>query len=1437
MFRARKFVEVPSKRSGGLLSPPHADLLAATGGTATATTYSKRQRLQLEAAEAYYHNGDSYYQQQQQQQHVSVDMEHATTSQDAAVVDNVLVETPECTITMVDTFPSALSDEIRKEKAAHSRGATPFPQILSCRASIPSARHRSGRQWLVYFVVVLRAKVLLWHEGEASKVLSLPLPDELDDRDVLQPFLFALYGQSLSLMVISRSGVVLFWEDIDLPYESVPLSVQIPLQDNESVFTHADALLSPLDAHARELEALESDDSLKSIVCWSNQGNVWEVAMEDRRIRVRAFEKRAGGFLAGLTKSVSQFFFASSAAHTSGSSSSNSLGISSGSDLDVNLPIKFVKVVPTIADDDDARSTTSLVDDTADMLVLFSNGVVDRRTFSTSDVMDCACVSVRHFDATRVAISYFSDTFPDQHLAKVEVVSLPYVLDDCFALLVAFVCASREDARATVKYAIFQFSLGSTSESPEPEWACVLDYEPPFVDASDMRPYFDVECVGIARGAFYLVWPHAAPIQFASILLPRPGQTSVRYSAFSLQGMHDRTARGFSARVEPNAFGGDASKGSVSFVLLEDAVDSKLPSGTVCVATASNMQNVDALPLAHASLTTASIEKSRKRLDEASRLTGESPHFLAHNLDVQEYVRLLTTHFRDDPHSASPLRIASADALAVAQAAVAIDFEILDAKPSSGLRWSKADTDDATRANKTTTNTLVTPKLVRFQLEEKRARRAEFLAFLERRCANVWQTLVASPDLRRYVTEDDEKLHAAISLSKFQGSLHAATDAARESSGASHVGAIERRLTGQFLLHAIEKTVEQRGYQREQLRLAGYNAFDIFYCEVSKIPELFASLSVEVQKLGASIGESDPAYLCALLEAGYSMLSMLKPSASATESHKAFAPTGSWAFTRPVRDVIVEHIARLTALVGYTSAARDDTEQQPMRWTSDEVFEVTDQIKRLGSLLLDAYARFLPSLRGEDAEDVRKEAELSKRCVLNPLVFVATNTALSGATDHALGSLDLEHRASVERQRMELFSQCVTLCETYAYYEGMVFLAYTEDAAHVAQLDYALGAATATQAAKTGATKRLEAYCKAFEAFPAFLFRWYSGDVRNPWPVSPSYEARAQSTMRAFLLAHSKLFGASLHAFVQSHAALSKLAWVTALAIERYDDAATYALHDATREQTSLAKRKTMASLAKIAALAAPDTSRNEENAQLIQREVRLPVCRWQMALARSVSLLCPNTVLCLSIDFSWSARRSKRCSSKCRSIARSTCDRSHATSSSTRVSRRRRPSQRTTHSGTYALSLSLSCCHQSLTQEMRALSRERSTNLFVLALEAIETIESEASAFDAALTKTWRHCLCDDAALWTQLIDEHASSGNDHALEQRMRQTLLFSAMQQYLSHRTHATAALTLDVLDDVLTHGDDNDDDGDEQSHAVLNVQSRHVMAKTLAFALAH
>ncbi|KAJ0401351.1 hypothetical protein ATCC90586_001768 [Pythium insidiosum] len=153
--------------------------------------------------------------------------------------DDVLVETPDCTVTRVRSVPGYLIDELRRGEHVRTGEV-----VANCRIAVPSQRHASGERRVVlsYYVLMLRERLVLWQEDNAN-VVSLPLPEELHGDCRLFPFLFALYGSRVSLMVVAASGLVLFWEDIHLPYESVPLSVQIPLQLNEEVATHNNASL------------------------------------------------------------------------------------------------------------------------------------------------------------------------------------------------------------------------------------------------------------------------------------------------------------------------------------------------------------------------------------------------------------------------------------------------------------------------------------------------------------------------------------------------------------------------------------------------------------------------------------------------------------------------------------------------------------------------------------------------------------------------------------------------------------------------------------------------------------------------------------------------------------------------------------------------------------------------------------------------------------------------------------------------------------------------------------------------------------------------------------------------------------------------------------------------------------------------------------------
>uniref|UniRef100_A0AAV1UQG5 Nucleoporin n=1 Tax=Peronospora matthiolae TaxID=2874970 RepID=A0AAV1UQG5_9STRA len=751
----------------------------------------------------------------------------------------------------------------------------------------------------------------------------------------------------------------------------------------------------------------------------------------------------------------------------------------------------------------------------------------------------------------------------------------------------------------------------------------------------------------------------------------------------------------------------------------------------------------------------ASAARARRRR-EASYETNEPSRFGEANLTVEDYVRLILTHFHEAPNSAVALRVSVSDVRHAAQAAVIADLQILDAKSSSGLRWEKGAPTTKTGVQEKESDTLsVTPKLVRYQLEEKKNRHMALLDFLQRRCVSVWEFIENSTELQCELAKNEEKLQAAIALCKLQASILSSN-----SSGDGVASETQCRLTGKFILHAIEKTVVKRGYRTEQLRLAGYNSFDVFYSEVSKITELFERLNDEVQSLSTAVSESDPAYLCGLLESGCAMLSMLCTPVQG--SAVRFAPAGSRTLAHEVRKVVVNQISRLSTLVGYSQPG--SCERQ-VRWQYDEIFEVMDQIRRLGTVLLDDYGSLIPlSLRG-DADDLRAEEAYTKRVTLDPLVYFATQTPFQESEF----AVDFGTDGVITRKRANLFHQCVELCEKYCYFEGMVYLVLIEDSENLNKLDCVLG-----KLPKSPASKRLELYCKKHEGFDDFIFRWYNGEVRNPWTRNDQKADASSRTMLAYLLAHSQLFAPMLHKFMSERDHLKKYCWLTAISIERYDQVVTLALHEAKEEQQSLPKRKTMASIAKIAAFASPSLS-HPDSVQEIDRELvrgKLQELLLQLPLESPVTSqpLSPEELVdtCLASAFSVEKDDPMR------------------------------------------------------------------TNLFLMALEALDTLAADllTEKYKDMRAGVWRSCIVDDGKLWDDIAAESAAGVNEENTEVLMRQTLLYKAMKEYTSRSEHPVgarpaSALTIEVIEELVRCEGDVD--------SAVSDQTQQLLMKTLHLAL--
>lgn len=137
------------------------------------------------------------------------------------------------------------------------------------------------------------------------------------------------------------------------------------------------------------------------------------------------------------------------------------------------------------------------------------------------------------------------------------------------------------------------------------------------------------------------------------------------------------------------------------------------------------------------------------------------------------------------------------------------------------------------------------------------------------------------------------------------------------------------------------------------------------------------------------------------------------------------------------------------------------------------------------------------------------------------------------------------------------------------------------------------------------------------------------------------------------------------------------------------------------------------------------------------------------------------------------------------------------------------------------------------------ALSSEKDdpmrTNIFLMALEALETLATDplTEQYEEMRAGVWRSCIVDDGELWDNLAAESAAGVNEEKLESLMRQTLLYKVMKEHSSrlehcvHGAHTTAALTIEVIRELVHREGDVD--------SIVSVQSQQLLIKTLHLAL--
>ncbi|OQR96775.1 hypothetical protein ACHHYP_13649 [Achlya hypogyna] len=181
------------------------------------------------------------------------------------------------------------------------------------------------------------------------------------------------------------------------------------------------------------------------------------------------------------------------------------------------------------------------------------------------------------------------------------------------------------------------------------------------------------------------------------------------------------------------------------------------------------------------------------------------PPFSSSNVD--EWCTVLLEQFQQATCHLQLVAKSDQSRQAFHRAVLALDSDIIDAKPATGLRWG-ADAQ------------VLTPQLVKYQLKEKWTRHTAFVTFLRTHPDDVAATLPAA--VLDGLHEHEEKLHTATALC----ALQAADDPSLEP----------------VLRDAMQRAVAARGYAPDELAASGYSAFDMFYCDLTLFDDIFAHL-------------------------------------------------------------------------------------------------------------------------------------------------------------------------------------------------------------------------------------------------------------------------------------------------------------------------------------------------------------------------------------------------------------------------------------------------------------------------------------------------------------------------------------------------------------------------------------------------------------------
>ncbi|EQC34881.1 hypothetical protein SDRG_07681 [Saprolegnia diclina VS20] len=396
---------------------------------------------------------------------------------------------------------------------------------------------------------------------------------------------------------------------------------------------------------------------------------------------------------------------------------------------------------------------TKALPSSSEMLVLHVDSTLERLAMTPSGLED-----QWRFEMASFMYNYFSQ-HEHEVLGYARCLDMPLATPSSFTMLIGFQAAS-----GVVLY-LFEFTA-TLAETPQ-FLRCLRLGTPESTDMDRMT------CHAIDANSLYVVTPQV----IYAVSIPSVGE-------MALELLPIPTSSWLGA-------GGLRVRDTKSVVYLELGAES---DGDVLDGTLGRVTNYNwQLPL-----TPNAPPPKRLKTD---------PRQLFSSSNVDEWCTVLLEQFQQSSCHLELVAKSDQSRQAFHRAVLALDSDILDAKPSTGLRWGQ----DAHA---------LTPQLVKYQLQEKATRHASFKSFLSTHPDELASSL--PPHVRAELDARDAKLHVAMTLCALQTS-----DDPR----------LER-----VLGLAMQRTVQSRGYTPEELAASGYSAFDMFYCDLTLFDDLFVHL-------------------------------------------------------------------------------------------------------------------------------------------------------------------------------------------------------------------------------------------------------------------------------------------------------------------------------------------------------------------------------------------------------------------------------------------------------------------------------------------------------------------------------------------------------------------------------------------------------------------